>query len=290
MTGQEENVISSPEQNAGPVAGPETACAAQPPSANLEETHAACPPKPVASHAHFNGETLLQSLLSIIVIVLFVITFIVQAFQIPSESMEKTLLIGDYLLVDKVHFGQGSLSSWFLPYSPIKRGDIVVFHYPLDPSQHYVKRVIGLPGDRIRLHNKTVLLNDAPIEESYAVHVTGDFDPYRDNFPTERDLTGQVETQWRSELQRHLQNGDLVVPQDEYFVMGDNRDRSADSRYWGFVPRSNIVGRPLVIYLSVRDRQEQVANSGNGKLYSSGHLLAHVWQFARWGRMFRLVR
>jgi signal peptidase I len=224
------------------------------------------------------------------VIVLFVITFIVQAFQIPSESMERTLLIGDYLLVDKIHFGQGSISSWFLPYRPLQRGDIIVFHYPVDPSQHFVKRVVGLPGDHILLRNKTLFVNDTAVPENYAVHVRGDHDAYRDNFPSERDLSGQVDTRWRSELQRDLQNGELVVPQDEYFVMGDNRDRSLDSRYWGFVPRANIVGRPLVIYLSVRENHDEVAGTGNGTLFSSGHLLTHVWQFARWDRMFHLVR
>src|SRR5579863_5505188 len=140
MTAPEENVISSPEQTTqGAVVEPaETPVPAQPPDANLQQAQST--PAPEAPRTPNNGETLTQSLLSIIVIVLFVITFIVQAFQIPSESMEKTLLIGDYLLVDKVHFSQGRLSSWLLPYEPIRHGDIVVFHYPVDPSQHFVKR------------------------------------------------------------------------------------------------------------------------------------------------------
>jgi signal peptidase I len=288
MTGPEENVISSPEQTTqGAVAEQgETTAPAPPPDA--EQTPSASVPE--ASPAPQNGETLIQSLLSIIVIVLFVITFIVQAFQIPSESMEKTLLIGDYLLVDKVHFGQGGVSSWLLPYQTIKHGDIVVFHYPVDPSQHFVKRVVGVPGDHILLHNKTVFLNDVPLEETYAIHARGDRDLYRDNFPTERDTSGQVDDRWHSDLQHYLQNGELVVPKDEYFVMGDNRDHSLDSRYWGFVPRENIVGRPLVIYLSVRNREDEPADPGNDKLLSSGHLLTHVWQFARWDRMFHRVQ
>lgn len=290
MTNPEENVISSSEPATQAVVEPEMPGAEPQLDANAGESETVSAPHPQKPRAVHSGETLIQSLLSIIVIVLFVITFIVQAFQIPSESMEKTLLIGDYLLVDKVHFGQGGISSWLMPYSPLKRGDIVVFHYPLDPSQHYVKRVIGLPGDHIRLLNKMVFVNDVPLDESYAVHVNGDRDAYRDNFPSERDISGQVETQWRSEMRRHLVNGELVVPQGEYFVMGDNRDHSADSRYWGFVPRDNIVGRPLVIYLSVRNRQDDGAGAGNGTLFSSGHLLTHVWQFARWDRMFHLVR
>lgn len=290
MTSREENVISSSEHGAEALAEPEAAGAQPQLDGNGGEAATVNAPQAEAPRATHSGETLIQSLLSIIVIVLFVITFIVQAFQIPSESMEKTLLIGDYLLVDKVHFGQGGISSWLMPYDPIKRGDIVVFHYPLDPSLHYVKRVIGLPGDHILLRNKTVFVNDVPLEESYAVHVNGDRDLYRDNFPAEKDMSGQVETQWRAEMQRNLVNGELVVPQGEYFVMGDNRDHSADSRYWGFVPRGNIVGRPLVIYLSVRNRQDDAARTSSGTLFSSGHLLTHVWQFARWDRMFHLVR
>lgn len=290
MTSREENVISSSEDAAEALAEPEAASAQPQLDGNGGEAATVNAPQAEAPRATHSGETLIQSLLSIIVIVLFVITFIAQAFQIPSESMEKTLLIGDYLLVDKVHFGQGGISSWLMPYDPIKRGDIVVFHYPLDPSQHYVKRVIGLPGDHILLRNKTVFVNDVPLEESYAVHVNGDRDLYRDNFPAERDMSGQVETQWHAQMQRYLVNGELVVPQGEYFVMGDNRDHSADSRYWGFVPRGNIVGRPLVIYLSVRNRQDDAAGTTSGTLFSSGHLLTHVWQFARWDRMFHLVR
>ena len=291
MTGPEDNLISSPETSTEPVAeSPQTTAAEQQVDPAMPEAQSVVTQEPVEQASHRHGETLIQSMLSIIVIVLFVITFIVQAFQIPSESMEKTLLIGDYLLVDKVHFGHGGITSWLMPYSDLKRGDIVVFHYPVDPSQHFVKRVIGLPGDHILLRDKTVFVNDKPIPEEYAVHVTGDHNLYRDNFPSDIDLTGQVDPKWRTELRRCLQNGELVVPADEYFVMGDNRDHSLDSRYWGFVPRDNIVGRPLLIYLSLRERQDASGEGDNGKLVNSRRLLAHVWQFARWGRMFHLVR
>jgi len=291
MTEPHDNIAGSPEPSGQAVVeSPEPAAPEPQLEREVSQAHAADAPHPQDLPAHQHGETLIQSLLSIIVIVLFVITFIVQAFQIPSESMEKTLLIGDYLLVDKVHFGQGDFPSWVMPYSSLKRGDIVVFHYPIDPSQHFVKRVIGIPGDHIRLRNKTVFVNDQPLQESYAVRQVADRNLYRDNFPSDVDLTGQVDTQWRSELRRHLQDGELVVPPDQYFVMGDNRDRSLDSRYWGFVPRDNIVGRPLLIYLSLRDRQDAAEDGRNGKLFNSGRLLAHVWQFARWDRMFHLVR
>lgn len=291
MTGPEDNLISSPETSTEQVAEPsQTTTTEQQVEPAVPEAQRAVTQEPVEQASHRSGETLIQSMLSIIVIVLFVITFIVQAFQIPSESMEKTLLIGDYLLVDKVHFGHGGITSWLMPYTDLKRGDIVVFHYPVDPSQHFVKRVIGLPGDHILLRDKTVFVNDRPLPEEYAVHVTGDHNLYRDNFPSDIDLTGQVDPKWRTELRQRLQNGELVVPADEYFVMGDNRDHSLDSRYWGFVPRANIVGRPLLIYLSLRERQDTSSEGDNGKLVNSGRLLAHVWQFARWDRMFHLVR
>lgn len=291
MTGPEDNLISSPETSTEQVVEPsQTTTAEQQVESAVPEAQRAVTQEPAEQASHRSGETLIQSMLSIIVIVLFVITFIVQAFQIPSESMEKTLLIGDYLLVDKVHFGHGGITSWLMPYSDLKRGDIVVFHYPVDPSQHFVKRVIGLPGDHILLRDKTVFVNDTPLPEEYAVHVTGDHNLYRDNFPSDIDLTGQVDSKWRTELRQCLHNGELVVPADEYFVMGDNRDHSLDSRYWGFVPRANIVGRPLLIYLSLRERQDTSSEGDNGKLVNSGRLLAHVWQFARWDRMFHLVR
>ncbi len=230
-----------------------------------------------------------QSLLTVIVFTIFVITFIVQAFQIPSGSMENTLLIGDFLLVDKLHFaGKDGLQHPVLPYRGIQRGDIVVFYYPVDPSQFLVKRVIGIPGDRVHLQNKIVYLNGAPLKESYAVHTGRNYDGYRDNFPLQTDRTGNVDRRWSSESQQHISHGELVVPGDEYFVMGDNREQSADSRYWGFVPRASIVGRPLVIYLSVKGEAE--AGSSNDKLFHSGQMLAHLLQKARWDRMFHMVR
>src|SRR5579864_8708833 len=291
MTGPEDKVMSNAEPGGQEFAEPAQATAAEQQCAPGVPREGATSTLPQEEHSSpSNGETLIQSLLSIIVIVLFVITFIVQAFQIPSESMEKTLLIGDYLLVDKVHFGQGGVTGWLMPYAELRCGDIVVFHYPVDPSQHFVKRVIGLPGDHILLRDKTVFVNGEAIPESYAIHVPGDQNASRDNFPSGIDLSGQVDTKWHTELSKRLQDGEVVVPADEYFVMGDNRDHSLDSRYWGFVPRANIVGRPLLIYLSLREGQKTDENGDNGKLVHSGRMLAHLWQFARWDRMFHLVR
>jgi signal peptidase I len=157
----------------------------------------------------------------------------------------------------------------------------------VEPSQFLVKRVIGMPGDHIRLRNKEVFVNGEPLQESYAIHRQRMPDGYRDNFPNQRGYSREIDRHWRYELARYVNDGDLVVPADEYFVLGDNRDNSLDSRYWGFVPRANIVGRPLVIYLSVKSSEP---DGSNGKLIHSGTTLAHLLQLARWNRTFRLVR
>ena len=228
-----------------------------------------------------------QTFFTVVIFSIFVITFIVQAFQIPSGSMENTLLVGDFLLVDKLHFAVNGGGPRLLPYGTIKRGDIVVFYFPVEPSQFLVKRVIGMPGDHIRLRNKEVYVNGAPLQESYAIHQQRMLDGYRDNFPSQRGYSHEIDRHWRYELARYVSDGELVVPADEYFVLGDNRDNSLDSRYWGFVPRANIVGRPLVIYLSVKGPEP---DTSNGKLIHSGQTLAHLLQLARWDRTFRLVR
>ncbi len=234
----------------------------------------------------------LQSLLVTVVIAVFVITFVVQAFQIPSESMEDTLLIGDYLLVDKVHYANGGSWGEIMPYQPIRRGDIIVFRYPKQPQQHFVKRVIGLPGDHIRLHNKQAYVNGRPLRERYVVYRRGDVDPYRDDFPQMDVLNGNVFADWWTQMHKLVRNGELVVPPGDYFVLGDNRDESLDSRYWGFVPRENIIGRPLVIYWSMRhpERIGPVADSTSDKLLYFAYAVTHLFETARWDRTFRLIR
>ena len=139
----------------------------------------------------------LQSLLSILVIVLFAITFVVQAFRVPSESMENTLLAGDFLLADKVHFADGGAWERILPYRAVQRGDVIVFHYPVEPSTYFVKRVIGVPGDRIRLLNKVVYVNGASLKEGYTIHGLRDHDSYRDNFPGPRDFPASARSRCR---------------------------------------------------------------------------------------------
>ncbi len=235
----------------------------------------------------------LQSLVGTIVIAVFVVTFIVQAFQIPSESMENTLLIGDYLLVDKLHFGSDGFWGQVLPYRKVKHGDIVVFHYPVHPSEHFVKRVVGIPGDHIRLINRQVYVNGIPVLEPY-VHY---FRPhnstpevmFRDDFPRLNHTVPGLTGNWFSQMQKLVVDDQLIVPEGNYFVMGDNRDDSLDSRYWGFVPQENIVGRPLVIYWSMRSQDLSDPSSGD-KLARFIYAMSHFMQITRWDRALRLVQ
>jgi signal peptidase I len=233
----------------------------------------------------------LQSLLGTVVIAIFVVTFIVQAFQIPSESMENTLLIGDYLLVDKLHFGNDGLWGHLLPYQTVKRGDIIVFHYPVHPVEHFVKRVVAVPGDRLRLINRKFYVNGVALSEPY-VHYSRPHDVFRDEFPRlDVAFVPSLNGSWLVQMKKLLDDNQLIVPQGSYFVMGDNRDDSLDSRYWGFVPQENIVGRPLVIYWSMRspDPPARPVTTGD-KLYRFFYALSHIMQITRWDRTLRLVR
>ena len=199
-----------------------------------------------------------QALLEIVVVALFIAGFIVQPFRIPSSSMQPTLLVGDFLLGDKQAFaptgavpGFGSSFDKILPPTIVKRGDLVVFHFPVDPTIHLVKRVIGLPGDRLHLRDGLVILNGTPLSEPYAVYSPAPPDSFRDDFPSLRSADPNVDPRWWAQLRRSIVNGEIVVPPNRYFVMGDNRNNSEDSRYWGFVSRDAIVGRPLLVYFSI---------------------------------------
>ncbi len=223
-----------------------------------------------------------------IILLLFGTTTLVQAFVIPTGSMEDTLLIGDHLLVDKLAYApEGPLSRFILPYQPIRRGDIIVFRYPVDVTQAYVKRVVGVPGDRIRIEDKEVYHNGVKITEPYVYHKTDYIDSYRDNFPGEPNA--RIEEPAQEMLEKSVSGSEVVVPPGCYFVMGDNRDSSFDSRYWGFVPRENIMGKPLIIYWSYDAPTEQLARSS----ISLDHALDLVQNFfrkTRWNRTFRLIR
>jgi signal peptidase I len=222
-----------------------------------------------------------------IILLLFGTTTLVQAFVIPTGSMEDTLLIGDHLLVDKLAYApSGPISKHVLPYEDVKRGDIIVFRYPVDIRQTFVKRCMGIPGDRIKLVNKQVYLNGKKLSEPYVYHKTDYIDSYRDNFPSEPNL--RLYEPGQDMLDHHVRNGEVVVPPGSYFAMGDNRDSSLDSRYWGFVPRRNIIGKPLIIYWSYNAPTEALANPTIG-LDHLIDLFEHFFTKTRWNRTFMLI-
>ncbi len=223
-----------------------------------------------------------------LVLLLFGTTTLVQAFVIPTGSMEDTLLIGDHVLVDKLSYAPaGPITKHLLPYDEIRRGDIIVFRYPADIQQTFVKRVIGLPGDRIHLENKQVVLNGKSVREPYVYHKTGYIDSYRDNFPSDPDAP--VSDSAHDMLVNHRAGGEVVVPEKCYFAMGDNRDFSLDSRYWGFVPRDNIIGKPLIVYWSYDASTEDLSNPGLTFKHFLD-LLEHFPTKTRWKRTFRPIR
>ena len=290
--------MDSPDQPIAPPDGPIVAPEIPPaspevptPSPNLQ---VAAPNRRVVSTLGSDVIGSLQSLLGTIVIAVFVITFIVQAFQIPSQSMENTLLVGDYLLVNKLCYGGNGPGNHLMPYQKIQRGDIIVFHYPVDPTQHFVKRVIGVPGDHLRLISKKVWINGKALEEPYVrfLEPPNSRDPssmFRDNFPRVDIAPFGLEGKWWLEMRKLVEDGQLIIPEGHYFVMGDNRDDSQDSRYWGFVPQENIIGRPLLIYWSVQDWDRNSQASFMGRLYHIAYAVTHIFQITRWNRTLRLI-
>lgn len=234
----------------------------------------------------------IESLLVTVLLALFGTTFVVQAFKIPSHSMEPTLLVGDHLLVNKFLFG--GRSAWyerFLPYRDLRRGDIIVFRFPFDDHAHYVKRVIGLPGDRIKIIDQQVYLNGDALVEPYKVH-SGQNDPFGDNFPPVSPLFARsnVRREWAEEMMTHVSKGELTVPPGKLFVMGDNRNPSLDSRFWGFADRESVMGHPLLIYWSVEATAEDYSDrSLAGRAVGA---LRALWQLpakTRWGRILHRV-
>jgi signal peptidase I len=235
----------------------------------------------------------LRSLLTLFVLAVFVLTFIVQPFRIPSESMERTLLVGDFLLANKSIYGPAGKWSWLLPYRPPQQGDIVVFHFPLDPDDHVVKRVIGVAGDRVHLRGGIVYRDDAPLDEPYTVQQVASgyraqSDAFRDDFPAAQFTDPGVDAHWWTRVEHSPIHGEVMVPPGQYFVMGDNREHSRDSRYWGFVPRENVVGMPMLIYFSVRQpsRFDGPVPPDDRLGKSEG---SRLLDFARWDRTLRVV-
>lgn len=232
-----------------------------------------------------------------ILLMLFASTSLAWSYVIPTGSMEDTLMVGDHIIVDKLAYAPaGAVSKYLLPYEQPKRGDIIAFRYPADISQMFVKRVIGLPGDRLKIVHQQVYINDRKLVEPYVYHKSGYLDPYRDYFPsapTSTELTpdSKRDALLQEMLQHHVVNGEVIVPPNSYFAMGDNRDNSEDSRYWGFVPRDNIVGKPVLIYWSYNTTTDMLmprSASGYGSHFVD--VFAHFFTKTRWDRTFRLIR
>lgn len=208
------------------------------------------------------------------VFVLFVLTFVLQAFEIPTGSMIPKLLIGDFLLVNKMAYAGSStpLERLIMPSRPIQRKDIVVFRWPGDMKTDYVKRVIGLPGEKVEIRARQLFVNDQPIEEPYKIHKTG-------------EIQGR-EGDFRYDLAIQDNYGPIVVPPGNLFVLGDNRDDSADSRSWGFVPLRYVKGRPWLIYFSYDAEPDAYLKKSFGDLL---HKLARAVTKTRWGRFPKII-
>jgi signal peptidase I len=237
----------------------------------------------------------LASLAAVLVTGLFIITFIVQAFEIPSSSMENTLLIGDHVFVNREQFSPRT--NWIGPlltYRDIHHGDIVVFLSPAEPGLYVVKRIIGIPGDHVHLRDGVVYRNGEKLDEPYVIHQSsGDIsNPYRDNFPAVPPSEfNNVTPEWQLAMKEHLEGDDLVVPANSYFAMGDNRDVSYDSRYWGFIPKENVIGRPMFIYWSFETPADQYQKRAvSERLGFLAQVVIHFFDETRWSRTFKPVK
>jgi len=221
-----------------------------------------------------------------LVVFLFATTTLVQAYVVPTGSMEGTLRVGDHMLVDRVAYANpGPWGARLLPYREVERGDIVAFHYPEDVRQTYVKRVIGIPGDRIRMADKQVVRNGVRLLEPYTRHIDPMLDAYRDNFPTAPQYN--TTPRGRDMFRNHVRSGEVVVPAGMLFVMGDNRENSADSRYWGFVPRDYVVGKPVVVYWSY---DAPTADLETWTVSHVADVLQHFFTKTRWERTLLVPR
>jgi signal peptidase I len=219
-----------------------------------------------------------ESIVIAVILALFIRTFVVQAFKIPTGSMENNLLIGDHLLVNKMVYGPAAsgLERVLLPTGTIRRGDVIVFKYPEEPDRDFIKRVIGLPGETLEVREKKVYINGAPLDEPY-VHF---LQP-----PSSSSELAEI-----TSFDVRERYGPVTVPADQYFMMGDNRDNSQDSRYWGFLPRDLVKGKALVIYWSYESEREDYQENGAGAtLRGLGSVFVHFFTRTRWDRMFHQI-
>jgi signal peptidase I len=262
-----------------------------------EEPPAATVPKRVEETPY----EAVASICSVLVVGLFILTMIAQNYVIPSGSMENTLLVGDHLVVDRITFAPPSKWMPLVHYREPKRGDIVVFLKPVPDSfdsdgkpvyNTLVKRLIGVPGDHIHLANGVVILNGVaqPPPADSKTLPSPDWE-FLDTFPSIPPQPPLATESWAVDFPNHLENGDLVVPPGHYFMMGDNRHNSLDSRYWGFVPRENIIGRPLFNYWSFVTPDSRYEQTGIGDTVAwMGHVVLHFFTDTRWTRTFHVVR
>ncbi len=248
-------------------------------------------------------ETPLESIASICTVLavgLFLMTFIFQNYVIPSGSMESTLLVGDHVLVDRITLAPPTKWAPFVHYREVRRGDVIVFlkPNPETPDLVLVKRTVGIPGDKVHLEHGIVYLNGVPQDQPWARMPQSDddpqdtYDPVRDDFPAHGVPQGSTES-WAQDEPSHVQNGDLVVPPGYVFAMGDNRTHSLDGRFWGFVPRENILGRPLFNYWSFdttaaqMDQQQASMGARIGSFFTTA---IHIFDKTRWKRTLHLIK
>jgi signal peptidase I len=220
-----------------------------------------------------------ESIVIAVILALFIRTFVVQAFKIPTGSMEENLLIGDHLLVNKFVFGptESRLERALLPVATIRRGEIIVFKYPEEPDRDFIKRVIGLPGETVEVREKKVYINGSALDEPYVHFLAPPSGPSELHEVTSFDVRERF--------------GPVTVPADQYFMMGDNRDNSADSRYWGFLRRDYIKGRATVIYWSYQaEREDYQDESAGATVKGLVSVFAHFFTRTRWDRMFHQTR
>ena len=243
------------------------------------------------------------SVCSVLVVGLFILTFLAQNFVIPSGSMEKTLLVGDHLVVDRITIAPPAKWMPLVHYREPQRNDIVVFIKPgvIDAEgkpgiMFLVKRLIGIPGDHIHLHNGIVIANGVAQDQLHAAPTTPEnYTEFLDEFPSvapypTADPNNGTPEAWAVDFPNHIVNGDLVVPPGKYFMMGDNRHNSLDSRYWGFVPRENIYGRPLFNYWSFKTPEDQHEQTGiANNIAWLGHVALHFFTETRWKRTLHLI-